>query len=191
MEAILVLFGMLLLAVPVVAFIGIAHWILGPVDRAAELRGARARLTLADFFCLFLAVQLPLAFVYQVRDEETKIQFWVLTVITWVVAPFVWFACARALSRAGISNSVHRFIFMGIVLPIVYYGLLPFVVMAGAGAVIVVTEGPMPLVHSWRIGAVWLGLAAGIALSGLFTPWMVRCATAQNEGANDSDAFAD
>jgi hypothetical protein len=148
--------------------------ILRPIDQAAKDRNAPFRFSIGDFLCLFWVVQLPLAFVFQLSDEETLTQYWLFTAVIWAVAPVVWFTCARALSKAGVSAGKHRFIFLAIVVPTVYYGLFPFIGLSWAGIATVSMEGWRPLWQD-KTGALWwLGLAIALILSGYYSPWVVR-----------------
>jgi hypothetical protein len=148
--------------------------ILRPIDRAAKDRNAPLRFSIGDFLCLFWMVQLPLAFVFQLSGEETLTQYWLFTVVIWAVAPVVWFTCARALSKAGVSTGKHRFIFLAVVVPTVYYGLFPFIGLSWAGIATFATEGFAPLWQDKTAALWWLGLAIALALSGFYSPWIVR-----------------
>lgn len=124
---VLAFFSFVGLTVTAVALVG--WWIVGPIDRAAKSRQAPVRFSLADFLCLFVAIQLPLAAIRAfVGDTEARF-FWLLTIATWIVAPIIWLACARTLSKAGISSGRDRLVFMGLVLPVVYYFIFPFVLI--------------------------------------------------------------
>src|SRR6185503_2051705 len=83
----------------------IARRILSPIDRAAKFRQAAVRFSIGDFLCLFLAIQIPLAGVHRFMGEETMAAYWTFTIITWLVAPVIWFAGARALSKAQVTTS--------------------------------------------------------------------------------------
>src|SRR6478735_5054460 len=71
--------------------IWIARRILSPIDRAAKFREAAVRFSIGDFLCLFLAIQIPLAAVYRFMGEATIQAYWAFTIITWLVAPVIWF----------------------------------------------------------------------------------------------------
>lgn len=161
-----------------VGLVVVVYWIgrsiLGPIDRAAkEHRGPR-RIYIADYLCLFVAVQIPLAFISLLNEEETELHFWILTILAWVIAPIIWVACAVALSRAGISSGTHRLIFMGLILPIVYYGLIPFVLMMALGiAAVVHGDSATIFAHPWLVAA-WAGVGAALIACGKYTHWLVR-----------------
>jgi hypothetical protein len=152
--------------------------ILRPVDRAARERNLPFRFSLGDFLCLFWVVQIPLAFVFQIEGEELEAFYWIVTVVVWTVAPIVWIVCARALSKAGVSGGKHRFIFLGIVVPTVYYGLFPFIGLSWAGGIATSIEGPALL---WQYGTAmffWVLLAISLLACGIYAPWLIRNASA-------------
>jgi hypothetical protein len=121
---------------------------------------------------LFVAVQLPLAFVRRLRSDETEAVFWCFVILTWIIAPVVWLSCARALSRGGIGGGAHRFLFMALVLPVAYYGLVPFVILTAMAAIqIIVGEGAYLLSHPWWIVA-WVCTGAAIVGAGRYTHWL-------------------
>jgi hypothetical protein len=167
--------GIALLLGTFVPIVLVGLWILGPIDRAAKSREAPVRFSIGDFLCLFLAVQIPLTVIYQYVGEDERPLYWLFTIITWIMAPVIWFACARALSKAGVTASMHRFLFLGLVMPIVYYALVPFVIltMMGVGA-IVIGNSVDPRPGSWLIAA-WVALIGIFYVSGVFTRWIVRC----------------
>jgi hypothetical protein len=172
MEVLIFIFVLAAIFTPIV-FIG--RWILAPIDRAAKSRKAPVRFSIGDFLCLFLAIQLPLAAVCGLPDEERRGPFWTFTIIAWIVAPTIWWACARALSKAGVLNGRHRFIFLGLVMPAVYYGLIPFIVLSELGAIAILLDDEFQFDRTalW-LTLVWLALASVYVLGGLFTRRMLQ-----------------
>jgi hypothetical protein len=159
--------------------------ILRPVDQAAKERNLPFRFSLGDFLCLFWVVQIPLAFVFQIEGEETEAFYWIVTVIVWAVAPLVWITCARALSKAGISAGKHRFIFLGVVVPTVYYGLFPFIGLSWAGVVALGTNGLAPLMQHRTAMFFWGVLVISLIACGFYSPWLVRHASANATQSDD------
>lgn len=158
----------------VAAAYGVGRWILGPIDRAAKVRGGRGRVSIGDLLCLFIVVQLPLTVVSRLQGEDTDEYFWIFTALAWIVAPIIWIACAVTLSRARITRGSHRVVFMGFVLPVVYYGLTPFFVLTIAAAEMIRTgHGAEIVEHLWSLVA-WIGTAAALIVSGLYTNWLVK-----------------
>ena len=152
----------------------LGRWILGPIDRAAKARRAPARISIGDFLCLFVAVQLPLAFANRMRSEETEFYFWLFVYLSWIVAPVIWISCALSLSRAGITSSKHRFIFMGLVLPVAYYGLTPFVV-SGAYAIVTIAVGNgLQLARQGWMVLAWIGTGVALVACGWYTNSLFR-----------------
>jgi hypothetical protein len=151
--------------------------ILRPIDQAAKVRDAPFRFSIGDFLCLFWIVQLPLAFVFQIDAEETEVFYWVLMIAVWAVAPLVWFTCARTLSKASISTGIHRFIFLALVVPTVYYGLFPFVGLSVAGVAALAVSGPSGVLQYSSAIMIWVALAMALAIFGFYSPWLVRQAS--------------
>jgi hypothetical protein len=90
------------------------------------------------------------------------------------MAPVIWFACARALLKAGVTKAQHRFVFLGVIMPIVYYGLVPFVFLTVAGLVALAnTDAAELLPNKWLVLA-WFALVCAFYVSGLFTRLIVR-----------------
>ena len=173
-----VVFAVLILVLVVLTGVTPIFWtirrILRPIDQAAKDRNAPFRFSIGDFLCLFWVVQLPLTFVFRLSGEETLAAYWLFTVVIWAVAPIVWITCARALSKAGVSAGKHRFIFLAIVVPTVYYGLFPFIGLSWAGIATFSMEGLQPLLQDKTAALWWLVLAIALILSGFYSPWIVR-----------------
>jgi len=155
------------------------HRVLRPVDRAARKRNLPFRFSLGDFLCLFWIVQLPLAFVYRLRggragEDEVTLYYWILTVAVWVVAPLAWFTVARALSKAGVAAGLHRMIFLGLVLPTVYYGLFPFIAMSIAAMIGVGEKGFAFVLQNLFLTVLWCVLVIALIACGYYSPWMIR-----------------
>ncbi len=161
----------------VLAIIGpstfIVRWILAPIDRAAKFRKAPARFSIGDFFCLFLAIQIPLAVIYRFVETDEDQFYWLFTIATWIVGPVMWVTGARTLSKAGIEASGQRFVFLGLIMPIVYYGLLPFTIL-GIRIALMICGAESPSQFAFWMFAAWGALAGLLALSAAFTARMVR-----------------
>ncbi|MCI0334042.1 MAG: hypothetical protein L0228_12560 [Planctomycetes bacterium] len=175
-EVVSTLLGILLLLVGPLMWT--VHRILRPVDRAARERNLPFRFSLGDFLCLFWVVQLPLAIVYQIKDDvpgdETHQFYWILTAAVWAVAPLAWFTVARALSKAGVSAGLHRMIFLGVVLPTVYYGLFPFIGMSIAVSVGLSEHGLQYFLENKFMSSLWFVLGGSLIACGFYSPWMIR-----------------
>ena len=118
------------------------------MDFAADRPGGAdppraARFSIGDFLCLFLAVQIPLAAIHVLVRGEERGLFWMFTLATWCIGPVVWFICGQALLRAGVSHGWRRMAYLGLVLPIVYYGLIPFVAMPAVWIWATLMEDPI------------------------------------------------
>jgi hypothetical protein len=166
--------GLIAFAGLLVAIYFAGRWILGPIDRAAKARKVPARITLADILCLFLVVQLPMTLASSFRVEETEAYFWIFMILAWVIAPVIWISCAMTLSRAGISSGKARLLFMGLVLPIVYYGLTPFAVTTLIGVTwLMLGEGGERFRTPWIVAA-WAFTAAALVGCGIYTNRLAR-----------------
>ncbi len=152
----------------------IGGWILAPIDRAAKFRQAPVRFSIGDFLCLFLAIQIPLSAVYRFIGRGEERPFWMFFVISWIVGSVVWYTGARILSRAGVINGSHRFVFMGLVLPLVYYGFLRFTFLTVEFFLLLIgVEGDAGTHYARMLGS-WLLLAMLFSLSGVYTRYMLK-----------------
>jgi hypothetical protein len=88
------LFVALIIVALLAPIVIVGRWILGPIDRAARSREAPVRFSIGDFLCLFLAVQIPLAVIYQFVGAAEERVSWIFTIVTWKIAPVIWFSCA-------------------------------------------------------------------------------------------------
>jgi hypothetical protein len=159
------------IALALAPLIWIARRILSPIDRAAKFRQAPVRFSLGDFLCLFLAIQIPLAAVYRFMGEATIGAYWTFTVITWLVAPVIWYAGARTLSKAQVTTNAHRFVFLGLIMPLVYYGLVPFTLLGLS--FLAPLLGHTPPQFRWMLFA-WFVLSILFFISGRFVRWMLQ-----------------
>jgi hypothetical protein len=166
--SVIVVLGIGLAVAPI---LWIARKILAPIDRAAKFRKAPVRFSIGDFLCLFLAIQIPLAAVHGYLGPETMEAYWTFTVITWLVAPVIWYAGGQTLSRAQVTTSSHRFVFLGLIMPLVYYGLVPFTVLGLAFLAPLV--GHIPAQFRWQLLA-WVVLAVLFFVSARFVRWMLQ-----------------
>jgi hypothetical protein len=150
----------------------IARWILTPIDRAAKSRQAPARFSIADFLCLFIIIQVPLAAINRLGGAEMEFDLWLLVIAAWVVGSLIWHVGARTLSKAGVAKNGHRFLYLGVILPLVYYGLLPYTILSCRG-VMLLFENRQPWSGlSWGVST-WTILTALYYLSAWFTRWML------------------
>lgn len=166
------------LAIILIFIVGPVMWtvrrVLLPVDRAASERDLPFRFSMGDFLCLFWVVQLPLAFVYRIAGDETDQFYWSLTLCVWAVAPLAWYTVARALSKAGIAAGLHRMIFLGLVLPAVYYGLFPFIAMSIGGSLRLIGQEFSFSSQNLSLAVLWCMLGIALVACGFYSPWMVR-----------------
>jgi hypothetical protein len=179
-------------AAVVIPLVVIGRWILAPIDRAAKSREAPVRFSISDFLCLFLAIQIPLAAIYRFTDYDDHRPYWMFFAITWLIGPLVWYCCARTLSKAGVMKGSHRFVFMGLVMPLVYYGFLPFAFLTFANLLFLVgvkhtPNGMQPVSIIWS----WLTLVVLFFLSGLFSHYIVNHSGTRDAAQASADHGAD
>jgi hypothetical protein len=168
--------------------VGLLAWtvqrILRPVDLAARERNLPFRFSMGDFLCLFWLIQLPLTFVFRLKDSapqdahELRSFYWILMAVVWGVAPLAWVTVARALSKAGVGGGIHRFVFLGLVLPTVYYGLFPLISISMA----LLLRGAEYMAVNKSYVVLWGFLLVGIVASGFYSPWMMQHVAVGAEG---------
>jgi hypothetical protein len=124
--------------------------------------------------------------VHLVAGGEMDQFYWVLTVGVWAAAPLAWITVARALSKAGVSAGIHRMIFLGAVLPTVYYGLFPFMGMSIAVVAGFVQQG-LNFLAAYKLILAWFILGAALVACGFYSPWMVRRAAIDAEEIADGN----
>lgn len=165
----LIVVGIITGLVAIIAPIAITvRLILTPIDRAAKLRNAPPRFSVGDFLCLFLAIQIPLAAISRLIEPSERNTFWLFTIATWIIGPLTWITCARTLSKAGIEKSSHRLLFMGFVMPVVYYGLSSFTCLC-VTIVITAYSGPDAPTTTSSVLVSWAVLMMLLILSWYFT----------------------
>jgi hypothetical protein len=166
------------------------HRILRPVDQAARERNLPFRFSMGDTLCLFWIVQIPLGFVYRLAPERSRngsnedvltLYYWILIAGVWIVAPLAWVTVARALSKAGVSMGKHRLIFLGIVLPTVYYGLFPFMGMSAGVLMGIAENGAGFFLERKELTSCWVVLGLSLIACGFYSPWMVRRAAIETD----------
>ena len=118
---------MLLLGVCVVAApVGIARWVLRPLDEAARRSRMRLQFTVLDFLCLFVLVQVPMALIHGISRYTPTIVIALADAFSWLCVGSMWFAGVWAMSRAGIHRAADRCLFLVVVLPVSIISVLEF-----------------------------------------------------------------
>jgi len=172
------------IAAAIAPLVWVARTILAPIDRAAKFRVAPVSFSIADFSCLFLAIQLPLAIIYRFVREGAEGAYWTLTAITWLIAPLIWYACARTLSKAQVTNGRDRVVFLGLIMPLVYYGVIPFMALGVTIFGALVTRAPMSI--QW-LSVGWLTLAFLFYGCGWFVRSMLKRGPGDESPISDRD----
>jgi hypothetical protein len=165
-----------------------ARWILAPIDRAAKSRQAPARFSLGDFLCLFVIIQIPLAAVFRIGDgNDENRSLWMPMVIVWILGTVIWYMGSRTLSKAGVRRTWVRSVYLGLILPLVYYGLLPFTILSVAGCGIFFEEGPIDWITPRGV-AIWLLFVLLFGASAWFTRWMLLAVDQDSIDSTTPDA---
>ncbi|HEY3391113.1 MAG TPA: hypothetical protein VGK58_00250 [Lacipirellulaceae bacterium] len=159
----------------IVAAVG--WWILWPIDRAAKSRRASIQFSIGDFLCLFIVLQIPLLashfLAIETDVDADRRSFWIITLITWIIAPLIWFICARSLSKAQVRNGVHRLTFLGLIVPFVYYAFLPYLFLSVSISLLFSGVHPRRTDSSNIVFIAWVAITLVFFLCGLFTRWML------------------
>ncbi|NUQ65694.1 MAG: hypothetical protein HUU20_24755 [Pirellulales bacterium] len=191
-----VVLGLGVLAIVGAVALGVAIWVLHPIDRAAREFRAPMQFTLVDFLCLFLLVQLPMALIHGfLNDQEAGIR-WMLDIYAWFGVGSFWAASVHALSRAGIRNPRHRAIFLGFVAPSAISGVVVLPVLTAVGIVALAERGGELLSRNSRgplaIAIVsYLALLVVVYFSGRLTRSMVATAARDRQPAQPEPESAD
>ncbi len=170
------------------AAVGVAVWVLGPIDRAAKEFRAPMQFTLVDFLCLFFLVQLPMALIHGLLSEDELAARWILDIYAWCAIGAFWTASVHFLSRAGIGNPRHRAVFLSFVAPSAIAGAIVLPSLT-AVALVALAHFTNPFSPGNRIPTtigtlVYIGLLAAVFFSGRFTRTIVAAAARQRESAD-------
>ena len=108
-----------LLAVVLVLTIAplVGSLVLGPVNRAAGKLRAPTRFLLPDFMWLLVELQLALGYCVSFVGIEQVTFFALLLGFLTLASVLMWAGAVSFLSRAGVRNSLHRGIFIVLLLP--------------------------------------------------------------------------
>ena len=171
--------------------IALGRWTLRPVDLAARRSRAPLRFSVADFLSLVIVVQIPLAGVriLETANGEARITSIVLYVPAFVFALVVWFMGVKAVSRAQIDYGLFRVLFVAFVLPMTFYGVIPFATLAALAIQALVIE-PQILRHAFpKFFVLEAARGAGLAASATITRKIVadRPATTDKPAADPVD----
>ncbi len=111
----------------IAAFIAVGWWILYPLDEVARRRPqAKVQFSIADFLCLFILIQIPFVAIPFMENDGDNVPKFVIAFLLAALGVTIWRTGVVALTRAGIEQFRPRFIVLGVILPFVYYGLIPF-----------------------------------------------------------------
>ena len=111
--------GLLVLGICILILATCVHWVLAPLNRAAKHRQLPPQFRLADLFCLFVLVQLPVGGIHLWLDRW-RAGFAVILSIDAMLTlsmALLWLACVRMLSQAGVHLVWRRCVVLTVVLP--------------------------------------------------------------------------
>jgi len=92
---------------------------LKPIIEASKGKKATARLYTGDFFSLTMVLVLPTMLMTTVRRSNFPVALIiVIGILVYVITVWIWGRGAIKLSSIGVSNSLKRFMFLGVILPI-------------------------------------------------------------------------
>ncbi|MEN6496830.1 MAG: hypothetical protein ABFD16_21275, partial [Thermoguttaceae bacterium] len=152
-----------------------------------RMEGGRTgtQFTLVDLLCLFVVLEIPLAWVGAAAAMPGDPRPWILGGFLAVYFGLVWWAGVRRLSQAGIRTPWHRGVFLVLVFPGTILGLI----LAVAIAVVAVALLFPPSSSGWAmlLVAIDLGLGFGFYAFGHFTRRMAAAAAAARTGSEDAD----
>ncbi|MGD0896875.1 MAG: hypothetical protein ABR915_03500 [Thermoguttaceae bacterium] len=153
-------------------------WVIGPLDRAARNRRFPLQFSLADFLCLFVLVQLPLAAInWMARgggpDQGPEA---VVLVVVAAVAGLIWWMGVQTLSRAGIHGVWQRCVVLTVAVPVAFVAGPATCILTPRGLYLLF--GEQDLAGCWMLLAVLLVACAVYGL-GRLTRAIVAAAEAQ------------
>jgi hypothetical protein len=167
-------------AAMVVGPVGLAYWIVCPLNRITRLAVDRLRFAIADFLALCIVFQGMLAFMLFMPYRERNAGFVILAI---VAAGLLWWLGVDHLSRAGIRAARHRIAFLSIVMPMAFIGGPVFVVWTVQLAASLMSGR---FNEEWIVtlpaAAGWAALGAACWASGKYTRWLVRQAEISRRG---------
>lgn len=127
--------GIVFLMLPFAAVAGalaIIRWISGPLERAAKARHGPVQFTIADLFCLFFLIQLPLGTVRLLARDLDAVTVGTMDGYGLLVAGLLWWYGVQTLSRAEIRNPWHHVVLLVFVLPVSLFGCIAVPLLACA-----------------------------------------------------------
>lgn len=175
--------GLLVLVLVMTAVIGIAGgiaaggWILGPLAVPDKAVRNPTQFRMVDLLCLFVVLQIPLAWAATVATVPGFPGVWVVSGVLVAYFGMVWWVGVQKLSQARIQNPWHRGLFLVLVFPGTLFGTILFIVVAIADLGILVSDAPNgPPSIALVLTAIDTGLGLCLYAFGRFTRRMVATA---------------
>lgn len=176
------LFGILVILLWFAPLMAMGLWIVWPIERIARQRNKPVRYSIADFLCLFVAIQVPLGIITWYSSNLVYVDDEILSYLRYVSATLavlgllIWWGAVRAISFCGIYHGWRRMLFLGVIVPIVFYGLVPFSLLLLACLAAILDSNNLRLFaeHRWVLAStVFLGCAlyvCGIVIRKVILP---------------------
>lgn len=177
-------FLLVLLMLGIIGLVGgtaVGNWILAPLQIRCKMVAKPTQFHMIDLLCLFVVLQIPLAWVGMTVSVFGLGGAGGLSAILAVYFGLVWWAGVRKLSQAGIENPWHRGLFLVLVFPGTLFGTIVSVLLAIAVFLMVlcgVWNDPPGI--GLTLSAIELGLALCLYGFGRFTRWIVATASADD-----------
>lgn len=168
-----------MLAVGVALLIGIAKFILGPINRTAGHLHARVRFRLSDFFWLVVQLQIVLGLMIQgvgfdsTFGDDVVAEFLFLLLLLLGATVALWAGAVSCIAKAGVYDAARRGYFILVLLPgtLAVMILLPVSLIVAIGLIF----EPAPPLDGRRILYAFGLVAAALLLAGI--GWCLRKST--------------
>ena len=126
---------MLAVLIPCVVFFAIGIAVLRPLDVAVKRtpyhdRG-KVRFQLVDFLCLFVLIQLPFSLLGLWTNRAFHGGVVCVLVFLLTLGTAIWLTGVITLCRIRIDRPRQHFMVLGLILPLIYYGLMPYCYLLG------------------------------------------------------------
>jgi len=175
MDAFVIFLAPLVPVTVIGSVVGVAMWVLRPVDVAARNRRHPAQFTMADFLCLFFLIQLWMTPIHAWVPAEQPWMTWLFDAFAWFSSGLLWWFGVQSLSRAGVRNTWHRSIFLAVVLPVSLSGAMVLPLVAFAICRMMFQRERVLVIVLW-VG-IEVALMCGVYACGLFTRRIVARAS--------------
>lgn len=98
------------------------YTVLSPIIKASRGRKVSAQLHISDFFSLTLVLVLPTLVVTTLRQSTASFVVVAAGIPAYTLTIWLWVRGAIKLSSTGVTSSLKRFVFLGLILPFAIFG---------------------------------------------------------------------